>query len=196
MIVTCPAKTRELVEKWHTQRLYHLQKANPLWAPEQVEEEFAQDDSRVGTILTKIVEDIEAVIVKNRVEREADEKARAARLAAMKARLNERRDEPRSAKRPRVSEIQRNKAEEKRKKILPLDSMPQEFVERQEARLAARQQKCREMDEQYKRVKDHWKQELESLQREAQRYPLCICLIVVQLLRGAEASCLYKRRFV
>eukprot|EP01056_Protomagalhaensia_sp_Gyna25_P000652 Protomagalhaensia_sp_Gyna_25__651@NODE_1303_length_1960_cov_134_368037_g1039_i0_p1_GENE_NODE_1303_length_1960_cov_134_368037_g1039_i0NODE_1303_length_1960_cov_134_368037_g1039_i0_p1_ORF_typecomplete_len547_score117_13PWI/PF01480_17/6_3e10RRM_1/PF00076_22/5e09RRM_1/PF00076_22/1_8e04_NODE_1303_length_1960_cov_134_368037_g1039_i0361676 len=171
LTVTCPAKTRELVERWHSQRLYHLQKANPSWTTELVEQEFRQDDERVKSIVDTIAADIEQAIVKNKAEREAEEAAKQVRMAAMKARLNDRRDGNRDSslhqgrKRPRLSadNAARNQEEEK-----PF-GVPAAIANREARRLETVKQRLADMAIEYTKRAKRWNDELSSVAADIQR---------------------------
>lgn len=161
LIVTCPQKTKELMEKWHSQRLFYLQKANPHWSIEQVEEEFAHDDERVMSIVHKIVVDIEEAIKKNRTERTTEELSRQARLQAMKARLNDKRDQQPAPKKPKPNDDEDKKNQQ--------SGLPRAMLHRQQIRVDNVRARKRELDQEFDRRSIQWNQELPSIHAEGSR---------------------------
>eukprot|EP01054_Gregarina_sp_Poly1_P002989 Gregarina_sp_Poly_1__2988@NODE_183_length_11787_cov_91_985239_g163_i0_p3_GENE_NODE_183_length_11787_cov_91_985239_g163_i0NODE_183_length_11787_cov_91_985239_g163_i0_p3_ORF_typecomplete_len552_score108_62PWI/PF01480_17/1_7e10RRM_1/PF00076_22/3_1e09THOC7/PF05615_13/2_4e03THOC7/PF05615_13/0_019THOC7/PF05615_13/1_8e04_NODE_183_length_11787_cov_91_985239_g163_i0959311248 len=178
LTVTCPAKSKELVDRWHSQRLYHLQKANPGWSTDQVEQEFRHDDERVQSIVSKIAVDIEQAIVKNKADREADEAAKLSRMAAIKARLNDRRDNNRDPgmhqgrKKARLMDgSYRNQdhsesQDSKRKNGLGLSSA---IAQKQARRIETVRQRMEEMATEYERKAQRWNEEIPSVRADIQR---------------------------
>eukprot|EP01053_Blabericola_migrator_P013582 Blabericola_migrator_1__13581@NODE_99_length_14373_cov_95_300643_g89_i0_p3_GENE_NODE_99_length_14373_cov_95_300643_g89_i0NODE_99_length_14373_cov_95_300643_g89_i0_p3_ORF_typecomplete_len528_score136_62PWI/PF01480_17/1_1e10RRM_1/PF00076_22/4_8e09RRM_1/PF00076_22/3_8e03Phosphorylase/PF00343_20/0_012MICSWaP/PF17018_5/0_23Cytochrom_C552/PF02335_15/1_4_NODE_99_length_14373_cov_95_300643_g89_i054197002 len=164
LTVTCPAKTRELVDRWHSQRLYHLQKANPSWTSEMVEQEFRQDDERVKSIVDTIATDIEQAIVKNKAEREAEEAAKQIRMAAMKARLNDRRDGGAALHQGRKkSRLSDGTAKNHDDHVSSPYGVPPAIAHREARRIETVKQRMTDLASEYEKRAKRWNDELPSV---------------------------------
>ncbi|EZG43851.1 RNA recognition motif protein [Gregarina niphandrodes] len=165
LVVKCPAKTREMVDRWHNNRSYHLYKNNPSWSQEQIDAEFLAAEEPLRESIRSTVKAVEEAVAKAKAEKEADDKARASRLELMRQRLIERKaesEEQAASKRQRMEE-------RKKEKTAPDSSLPSELVARQKHRVDAYLRKKQDFLKHLEEAKQNWPKTLDGLRKKAER---------------------------